>query len=141
MHHYGHNTKLCWDKIGHHFCGLEKPYLGWDWCWTNEKKTEWHWCYRTCMIIFIKYEEESAVKSKSLLTLTYQALCNFERVKPIFKMLPVSCAESMLTTSSRYFQRETVSLSSLTLKKLWGGGIKTRPVQQLSLFSKTKLQL
>ena len=29
----------------------------------------------------------------------------------------------------------------LTLKKLWGGGIKTRPVQQLSLFSRTNLQL
>ena len=91
LHHYGFNAKLCWDKIGHHFCGLENPYLGKDWCWTNEKKTEWDYCYRTCMIIFIQHEKESAVKN--LQTLTYLALCNwglFESVKPILKMLVVS---------------------------------------------------
>ena len=37
----------------------------------------------------------------------------FERGKPIFKMLPVSSAESMFTISSRSFQRGTVGLCRL----------------------------
>ena len=50
--------------------------------------------------------------------------CHFEMAKPIFKMLPVSLAESMLTSNSRPFQRVAVDLciskgSKVTSSQRW----------------------
>ena len=52
--------------------------------------------------------ERRAKFYKRLLNKPY--ISNFERAKSIFKMLPVSWAESMLTSGSRPFQRGTEDL-------------------------------